>query len=625
MPSHTADRAVARVRSKALNKACQYYKAGDLETFYETLAVLTFRHSSVSVTLANPALPDCPLVGVSQGFERMTGWTRSEIIGRNCRFLNRGCPMPAETRHCLRIACKSHRRFTCILMNRRRTGEVFSNLLHLSSLRIGSTMYVLGIQADVTNSDVDLQQRNHVQELDNLVDAIFAANVDAWALLQVTNFGAAKLGTFLPYTETQLVGRYHPDTLNEAKTTFVALAPGDARESTRLCYTNTFLEVCSEEDAGVSLQQCLRRISSEPILGASGKDDAGQGRLPLKTLREALEQLQIRQPPPPSRARNKQEQDEKEPDPPQSKGSLLHPTGCTPCAFFCYSLMGCKRGQFCEFCHMDHPRKTRARGKRKHKGLHGGHDDAAEEHDELEDHEDVGPAEDGCDPSLCGDELPEPPSSARGSDFARTGQGVMQGSLSDSPSLQACLDPTPEHLLPLLSALALLAPLPAIAFDPNVATGHFPLWLTERRTSTGAGDSVKAEVLPAEATGKPTLRYSESSIVIAKSQWKQVIPFVGGLHGPWIFRIDPQLPRGLALQRSNGVISGIAIQLTPPEGIMHTVTAEGCAGTACTDIHILVVEEPWSGSSACEEGYFARRAGALLSSATGTSEEEEEE
>ena len=104
----------------------RFVQASDLEAFYETLAMSTFRDSSVtlnlipalrcacgpaftvrrppgvSVTLANPAMPDCPLaqpsrsvlklgdgvgtmgnseVGVSQGFQRMTGWTRSEIIG----------------------------------------------------------------------------------------------------------------------------------------------------------------------------------------------------------------------------------------------------------------------------------------------------------------------------------------------------------------------------------------------------------------------------------------------------------------------------------------------------------------------------------------------------------------
>merc|ERR1719355_135026 len=51
----------------------------------------------------------------------------------------------------------------------------------------------------------------------------------------------------------------------------------------------------------------------------------------------------------------------------KSIGSVLHPDHCTPCSFFCYSLMGCNRGRECEYCHEDHPKKARRRGKKKRK------------------------------------------------------------------------------------------------------------------------------------------------------------------------------------------------------------------------------------------------------------------
>lgn len=42
----------------------------------------------------------------------------------------------------------------------------------------------------------------------------------------------------------------------------------------------------------------------------------------------------------------------------KSVGSKDHKDGsCTPCAFFCYSKMGCNRGQDCLFCHENHPKK----------------------------------------------------------------------------------------------------------------------------------------------------------------------------------------------------------------------------------------------------------------------------
>jgi PAS domain-containing protein len=39
------------------------------------------------ITIADPNLPDCPLMYVNAAFCRMTGYDREEIIGRNCRFL----------------------------------------------------------------------------------------------------------------------------------------------------------------------------------------------------------------------------------------------------------------------------------------------------------------------------------------------------------------------------------------------------------------------------------------------------------------------------------------------------------------------------------------------------------
>src|SRR5690349_13098788 len=39
------------------------------------------------IVIADATLPDTPLIYVNPAFERMTGYTASEVIGRNCRFL----------------------------------------------------------------------------------------------------------------------------------------------------------------------------------------------------------------------------------------------------------------------------------------------------------------------------------------------------------------------------------------------------------------------------------------------------------------------------------------------------------------------------------------------------------
>ena len=41
----------------------------------------------ISVVLADPVAEDCPIVMVNRAFERLTQYQSSDIVGRNCRFL----------------------------------------------------------------------------------------------------------------------------------------------------------------------------------------------------------------------------------------------------------------------------------------------------------------------------------------------------------------------------------------------------------------------------------------------------------------------------------------------------------------------------------------------------------
>ena len=43
--------------------------------------------SSQALTLSDVRTPGAPLVYVNKGFEKMTGYERKDVIGRNCRFL----------------------------------------------------------------------------------------------------------------------------------------------------------------------------------------------------------------------------------------------------------------------------------------------------------------------------------------------------------------------------------------------------------------------------------------------------------------------------------------------------------------------------------------------------------
>ena len=50
-------------------------------------ALLTEEELEQSVVITDPALPDNPMIFVSDEFEKQTGYAPDETLGRNCRFL----------------------------------------------------------------------------------------------------------------------------------------------------------------------------------------------------------------------------------------------------------------------------------------------------------------------------------------------------------------------------------------------------------------------------------------------------------------------------------------------------------------------------------------------------------
>jgi len=131
------------------------------------------------VTIADPRGSDTPLIAVSEEFETMTGFERSEILGVNCRFLNQGVEMDPETLMNLRISSKTGVPFTAVIPNRKKSGELFLNLLDLRGLTVARSAktgedlwFLIGIQADVTDLADEEVPIDHLTDLQVLADGI---------------------------------------------------------------------------------------------------------------------------------------------------------------------------------------------------------------------------------------------------------------------------------------------------------------------------------------------------------------------------------------------------------------------------------------------------------------------
>jgi len=171
----------------------------------------------VAVTLANPQMDDCPLIGCSNGFTAITGYNRDEIVGRNCRFLNDGCEMAPEVRTRLRRATISGEEFVGVLMNRRKDGTPFQNLLHLTRIKVGNQSFIVGVQADVTGKDLDLMMdEGHQAEIKAVVDQLFQSNMNAWIKIQ---------GNLFKGTSGAQLMQVAPQQYDAAKNQFVQVQP----------------------------------------------------------------------------------------------------------------------------------------------------------------------------------------------------------------------------------------------------------------------------------------------------------------------------------------------------------------------------------------------------------------
>ena len=125
------------------------------------------RAATQGLTITDPGQPDDPIVYVSPGFERMTGYAAEEFLGRNCRFLQGKDTDPAAVTR-LREAIRVGEPCTVELLNYRKDGTTFWNELSVSPVRDaeGRLTHFVGVQVDVTARRALEEQFRQVQKME---------------------------------------------------------------------------------------------------------------------------------------------------------------------------------------------------------------------------------------------------------------------------------------------------------------------------------------------------------------------------------------------------------------------------------------------------------------------------
>lgn len=107
--------------------------------------------TSEGICITDPHQPDNPVIYVNAGFERITGYSASEVLGRNCSFLQ-GSETNQTTLDKLRTAIREEHECVVELLNYRKDGLPFWNRFAITPVRNSKAQvtHYIGVLSDIS-------------------------------------------------------------------------------------------------------------------------------------------------------------------------------------------------------------------------------------------------------------------------------------------------------------------------------------------------------------------------------------------------------------------------------------------------------------------------------------------
>ena len=137
--------------------------------------------STNGILITDALLPDNPAIYVNPAFERLTGYTAEEIIGRNCRMLQ-GAATDPEAVAKVHDAVHQQQDINVVILNYKKDGTPFWNDLTIAPVRDenGRVTHFVGLQNDVTDrkhAEEELLAAKEGAEVANRAKSQFLANM----------------------------------------------------------------------------------------------------------------------------------------------------------------------------------------------------------------------------------------------------------------------------------------------------------------------------------------------------------------------------------------------------------------------------------------------------------------
>ena len=131
------------------------------------------RGTRMPMVITDPRRSDNPIVFVNEAFQKLTGYEREEIIGRNCRFLQGPDTDPAAVKR-LGQAIAASEPINIDIQNYRKDGSAFWNALYVSPVRAadGEVQFFFASQLNVSERyEAQALIRREKELVDQLVRA----------------------------------------------------------------------------------------------------------------------------------------------------------------------------------------------------------------------------------------------------------------------------------------------------------------------------------------------------------------------------------------------------------------------------------------------------------------------
>ena len=143
----------------------------DITRAKSTQKVLDLRNRALEaagngILIADARLPDLPVIYCNDAFTRITGYTREEVLGKNCRFLQGRETDPDKVRE-IREALQKGVECRVVLRNYRKDGTLFWNELNITPISVdgGSPTHFIGVQNDVSELIFEAERKDHTRHV----------------------------------------------------------------------------------------------------------------------------------------------------------------------------------------------------------------------------------------------------------------------------------------------------------------------------------------------------------------------------------------------------------------------------------------------------------------------------